>query len=572
MASQMGCSVCVKKLEDMTEPVTTSCGHTFCWPCIHLWVEARKEAVTEERETLEMARRCPGCRRSMTSLTPLFGFGLTRTEEDDEDIPRRPTEVVDPFLSVTNAVPPSATTTATSVRRRSARQAVPNPRYNHVDQEELPSPPHVQIFGDNQRSSPRGGQNVQQAARGRGALRVRGRAKVPVKGRSKPTQNLDQVVENVEEMEEEIVDTQIPKPAVVAAALSSSLVPGSRRTYQEVVTEYTRDHLIEKQTSYRDMVASKVVCMIREIFPLAWGAQTPGQAGKCLRRILDKAIRNRKLQKSIVSRSGVSGQKLTRLEEITDEIINFNVQIEGAEYIATKSTRMNAEEKKRKGQILRNQALTAAGPSRTREPRLDTIVRESLSNINNSVDKKLNSDNLARAEFELRKLEREAAREKERLYREMKEKEAKEEKEKKDQEQKEERKREREREDRHDQLTQMFQVKLINSLQRSEGQTSGLQVDQAGNVPNPNESEKLEINLKMKNEDDSESFPAKLFVGSFEEFINALCDFCSLDQANPVKVILFRMNRIMDLHLLEIGRTYLVEWKIKDGYSKVYLD
>ena len=56
------------------------------------WVEARKEAVTEERETLEMARRCPGCRRSMTSLTPLFGFGLTRTEEDDEDIPRRPTE------------------------------------------------------------------------------------------------------------------------------------------------------------------------------------------------------------------------------------------------------------------------------------------------------------------------------------------------------------------------------------------------------------------------------------------------------------------------------------------------
>lgn len=42
------------------------------------------------------------------------------------------------------------------------------------------------------------------------------------------------------------------------------------------------------------------------------------------------------MQKSIVSRSGVSGQKLSRLEELTDEIINFTVQLEGAEYIAAK--------------------------------------------------------------------------------------------------------------------------------------------------------------------------------------------------------------------------------------------
>ena len=184
--------------------------------------------------------------------------------------------------------------------------------------------------------------------------------------------------------------------------------------------------------------------------------------------------------------------------------------------------------------------------------------------------RKLTSDNLARAEFEVRKLERAEARERERLYREKKEEEAKEEKEKKDKEQKEERKREREREDRRDQLTQMFQVQLINSLhQRSEDTTSGLQLDQVTNIP---QKEMLEINLKMKNDDDSESYPAKVFASSFDEFVTALCDFCSLDQSSQIKVILFRMNRIMDLTLLELGRTYLVEWKKKDGYSKVYLD
>ena len=34
--------------------------------------------------------------------------------------------------------------------------------------------------------------------------------------------------------------------------------------------------------------------------------QKPGQAGKCLRKILDKAIRNRKKDKKIVSRSGIN--------------------------------------------------------------------------------------------------------------------------------------------------------------------------------------------------------------------------------------------------------------------------
>ena len=96
----------------------------------------------------------------------------------------------------------------------------------------------------------------------------------------------------------------------------------------------------------------------QESFPVAWGAQPPGQAGKCLKKILDKAIKNRKRSKSIVSKSGsllgtkchlvtqwplilgVSGAKLSRLEQVTDEIISFSApgpgnQPEDGEYMAS---------------------------------------------------------------------------------------------------------------------------------------------------------------------------------------------------------------------------------------------
>lgn len=88
-------------------------------------------------------------------------------------------------------------------------------------------------------------------------------------------------------------------------------------------------------------------------FPNAWSGQKPGQAGKCLKKILSKAIKNRRNQKSIVSRSGfihdywlnikyltagVSGAKLTRLQSMTDEIIAFSFppsKPEDGEYMAS---------------------------------------------------------------------------------------------------------------------------------------------------------------------------------------------------------------------------------------------
>ena len=61
------------------------------------------------------------------------------------------------------------------------------------------------------------------------------------------------------------------------------------------------------------------------------------------------------------------------------------------------------------------------------------------------------------------------------------------------------------------------------------------------------EVQKLEINLKFKEHADSESYPVKIFIGSQDELISALRDFCGLDSSLPVKVILFRMNRIIDI-------------------------
>ena len=40
-------------------------------------------------------------------------------------------------------------------------------------------------------------------------------------------------------------------------------MPGSNRTYQEVSTEFVRDHMDQKQLEFRDIVAAQVVTEIR---------------------------------------------------------------------------------------------------------------------------------------------------------------------------------------------------------------------------------------------------------------------------------------------------------------------
>ena len=48
--------------------------------------------------------------------------------------------------------------------------------------------------------------------------------------------------------------------------LIGSLVPGCNRSYQEICTEFTRDHMINNQSEYSGLVASRVVAEIRVSF------------------------------------------------------------------------------------------------------------------------------------------------------------------------------------------------------------------------------------------------------------------------------------------------------------------
>ena len=84
----------------------------------------------------------------------------------------------------------------------------------------------------------------------------------------------------------------------------------------------------------------------------------------------------------------------------------------------------------------------------------------------------------------------------------------------------------------------------------------------------------LELNLKMKDdgEADSDSFPVKIFGESFVELVTALRQFCEISPDKALKVILFRMNQIVDLVLLETGRTYEIEIKVRDSFVHIYME
>jgi hypothetical protein len=167
--------------------------------------------------------------------------------------------------------------------------------------------------------------------------------------------------------------------------------------------------------------------------------------------------------------------------------------------------------------------------------------------------RKLNSENIAREELIARRKEREDAREA------------------KEKEDREEKRKEREREDRRDQMAQIFQMKMIQTLS---GTQAEVPINPTPQIPEAAGAvqERLELNLKWREDSDSETYPVKVFVESYEQFISALREFCVVEPSKPVKVILFHLNRILDLFLLENGKTYTVELKNKDDFVRIYLD
>ena len=83
------CAVCrVDEHKELIEPVITSCGHLFCWPCLYMWVK-----------TAGRDYECPMCRLLVSAVTSDLSRGKHRAEEEvlQSRIPRRPRQGIFPF-------------------------------------------------------------------------------------------------------------------------------------------------------------------------------------------------------------------------------------------------------------------------------------------------------------------------------------------------------------------------------------------------------------------------------------------------------------------------------------------
>lgn len=84
-ATAFECNIC---FEMASEPVVTSCGHLFCWPCLYQWLNVYSNH-----------KECPVCKGEVTegNITPIYGRGNSGAEKTVEDgkppgptIPPRP--------------------------------------------------------------------------------------------------------------------------------------------------------------------------------------------------------------------------------------------------------------------------------------------------------------------------------------------------------------------------------------------------------------------------------------------------------------------------------------------------
>ncbi|XP_072956401.1 uncharacterized protein [Typha angustifolia] len=86
-AANFECNIC---FDMATEPVVTSCGHLFCWPCLYQWLHVHSDH-----------KECPVCKGEVTdsNIVPIYGRGGLETsaenklgegEESGLKIPPRP--------------------------------------------------------------------------------------------------------------------------------------------------------------------------------------------------------------------------------------------------------------------------------------------------------------------------------------------------------------------------------------------------------------------------------------------------------------------------------------------------
>uniref|UniRef100_A0A3P8RRI2 E3 ubiquitin-protein ligase RNF185 n=1 Tax=Amphiprion percula TaxID=161767 RepID=A0A3P8RRI2_AMPPE len=67
------CNIC---LDTATDAVISMCGHLFCWPCLHQWLETRPSR-----------QQCPVCKAGISreKVIPLYGRGSSSQEDPRYD-------------------------------------------------------------------------------------------------------------------------------------------------------------------------------------------------------------------------------------------------------------------------------------------------------------------------------------------------------------------------------------------------------------------------------------------------------------------------------------------------------
>lgn len=76
--SQYECNICLDVARDA---VISMCGHLFCWPCLHKWIETRPSNQT-----------CPVCKSAISKekVIPLYGRNCTDKKDPRDKVPPRP--------------------------------------------------------------------------------------------------------------------------------------------------------------------------------------------------------------------------------------------------------------------------------------------------------------------------------------------------------------------------------------------------------------------------------------------------------------------------------------------------
>ena len=77
-SSQYECNICLDVAKDA---VISMCGHLFCWPCLHCWIETKPNNQT-----------CPVCKSAISrdKVIPLYGRNSTDKKDPRDKIPPRP--------------------------------------------------------------------------------------------------------------------------------------------------------------------------------------------------------------------------------------------------------------------------------------------------------------------------------------------------------------------------------------------------------------------------------------------------------------------------------------------------